>query len=167
MGHGDNSHIDDAAVLYNNVKTLNNSETVIIQNTQKLRGSDSLFYTPVVVSDKVTLRAMMDSGSMACSLSSEAQKKLIGSGAVDLSSVEMTDVVFVGCGGVRVKPESVVNLKMVVYGCRVSVPAFVVENQQDDLIIGSNVLRHLIRQFKSDASYWKAVSSSASGDQER
>lgn len=56
---------------------------------------------------------------------------------------------------------------MVVYGCRVSVPTFVVKNQQDDLIIGSNVIRHLIRQFKSDASYWKAVSSSASGDQER
>lgn len=110
---------------------------------------------------------MMDSGSMACSLSAGAMERLIEAGAVDLSSVEVTSVVFVGCGGVHVKPESVVNLEMAAYGCRVSVPTFVVKNQQDDLIIGSNVIRHLIRQFMSDASYWKAVSSSASGDQER
>lgn len=122
MGHEDDSRINDPAVLYNNVKTLNDSETVIIQNTQKLRGSDSLFYTPVVVADKVTLCAMLDSGSMACSLSTEAKEKLIEAEAIDLGSVEMTDVVFVGCGGVRVKPESVVNLEMVLYGCRVSVP---------------------------------------------
>src|SRR4029434_2317512 len=110
--------------------------------------------------------AMLDSGSMACSLSAEARKKLIDAG-VHLNNQEMTDVVFVGCGGVRVKPESVVNLEMAVYGCRVSVPTFVVQNQQDDLIIGSNVIRHVVRQFKCDASYWKAVSSSGSGDQER
>lgn len=167
MGHEDNSHIDDAAMLYNNVENLNNSETVIIQHTQKLKGSNSLFYTPVVVADKLTLGAMMDSGSMACSLSAEAQKKLIDAGAIHLGSEEVTDVVFVGCGGVRVKPESLVDLEMVVYGCRVSMPTFIVENQRDDSIIGSNVIRHLICQFKSDASYWKAMSSSASGDQER
>lgn len=32
--------------------------------------------------------------------------------------------------------------------------------------ISSNVIRHLVHQFKSDASYWKAVLSSVSGDQE-
>ena len=34
---------------------------------------------------------------------------------------------------IHVKPKSVVDLEIEVYGCRVSV----VENQQDDLIIGS------------------------------
>ncbi|KAJ8011672.1 hypothetical protein DPEC_G00060680 [Dallia pectoralis] len=103
---------------------------------------------------------------MACSVSAEAWKKLINAG-VQLNNQEMTDVVFVGCGGVRVKPESVVNLDMTVYGCRVLVPTFVVRNQQDELIIGSNVIRHVIRQFKYDASYWKAVSSTSSGGQDR
>ena len=46
-GPEENSHIHDAAALYDNVKDLDKSETVIIQNTQKLRSSDSLFYTPV------------------------------------------------------------------------------------------------------------------------
>jgi hypothetical protein len=153
-------------VLFDKVRNLDGSETVVIQNTQKLRSSDSLFYTPVKVENKVTLGAMLDSGSMACSLSAVARKKLINAG-VQLNNQEMTDVVFVGCGGVRVKPESVENLEMAVYGCRVSVPTFVVQNQQDDLIIGSNVIRHVVRQFKCDASYWKAVSTSSSGDQER
>lgn len=85
---------------------------------------------------------------------------------VDLSSQEVTNVVFVGCGGVRVKPKSVVNLEMEVYGCRVSVPTLVVNNQQDDLIVGSNVIRHLISQFKKNVSYWEAVSISGSGSQE-
>lgn len=165
-GHDKNSHVNDTTKLFDKVKNLDKSETVVIQNTQKLRSSDSLFYTPVKVENKVTLGAMLDSGSMACSLSAEARKKLIDAG-VHLNNQEMTDVVFVGCGGVRVKPESVVNLEMAVYGCRVSVPTFVVQNQQDDLIIGSNVIRHVVRQFKCDASYWKAVSSSGSGDQER
>lgn len=91
-------------------------------------------------------------------LSSKAQKKLIDTGVVDLNSLEATDVVFVGCGGIHVKPESVVNLKMSVYGCEILAPTVVVQDQQDDLIIGSNVIRHLLRQFKKDPSYWEAVS---------
>lgn len=63
------------------------------------------------------------------------------------------------------KPELVVNLEMVVYGCRVSVPTFVVENQQDELIIRS-VIRHLVCQFKTDASYWAVMLASGSDDQE-
>lgn len=60
----------DPAELYSNVKDLDESVivvTVIIQNTQKIRSSDSLFYTPVAVGNRVTLTAMLDSGSKACS----------------------------------------------------------------------------------------------------
>lgn len=57
----------DPAELYSNVKDLDESETVNIQNTQKIRSSDSLFYTPVAVGNRVTLTAMLDSGSKACS----------------------------------------------------------------------------------------------------
>lgn len=103
---------------------------------------------------------------MACSLSEVALQRLAAAGAIDLRNQGAPTVVFVGCGGVRVKPKSVVELDMEVYGCRILVPTFVVENQQDDLIVGSNVIRHLIRQFKKDASYWEAVSMSRSGHQE-
>ena len=164
-GPEENSHIHDAAALYDNVKDLDKSETVIIQNTQKLRSSDSLFYTPVKIG-KVTLGAMLDSGSMACSLSAEAQRKLNEAGVVSLSSQEVTSVVFVGCGGIRVRPKSVVNLEMEVYGCSVSVPTFVVENQRDELIIGSNVIRYIVSKLKGDPSYWEALSTSGSGNHE-
>lgn len=89
---------------------------------------------------------MLDSDSMACSLSSKAQKKLIEAAVIDLNSQEVTDVVFVGRGGNRVKPESVVNLKMFVYGCEILVYTFVVQDQQDDLIIGSNVISSRMMQ---------------------
>lgn len=61
-------------------------------------------------------------------LSEEAWKKLIEAGVVDPSSQEVTNIVFIGCGGVRVKPESVMDLEIEVYGCRVSVPTFLVKN---------------------------------------
>ena len=134
--------------------------------THKVRSSDSLFYAPVAIGDRVTLSAMLDSGSMACSLSTEARKKLIDAGVVDLNSQGVTNIVFIGCGGIRVKPKSVVDLEMEVYGCRVSVPTFVVENQQDDLIIGSNVIRVLVRWFKKDANYWEVMSEPGSNNQE-
>lgn len=166
MGQDENSQTRDAAELYKSIKDLSKSETVIIQNTQKIRSNDSLFYTPVKVSDAVTLGAMLDSGSMACSLSEEARLKLLNAGVVQDDNHEPTDIVFVGCGGVRVKPTSVVDLDIEVYGCKLSVPTFVVQNQQVDLIVGSNVIRHLISQFKKDTSYWEAVSTTSSGNQE-
>lgn len=48
------------------------NSTVIIQNTQRLSATDDLFHTDVLIQDTVKLRAMLDSGSMACSLSSRA-----------------------------------------------------------------------------------------------
>lgn len=164
MGQSGNSHSFDAAELYQNMQKLNESHNVVIQNTQKVRTSDSLFYTPVKVDDKVTLGAMLDSGSMACSLSEVALQSLINAGVEITQS--STDIVFVGCGGVRVNPSSKLDLKMEIYGCKLSVPTFVVKNQQDDLLVGSNVLRHLLHQFKTDSSYWEAVSTSNKGDPE-
>lgn len=58
------------------------------------------------------------------------------------------------------------SLKMEIYGCRLSVPTFVVKNQQDDLLVGSNVIRYLLHHFKTDSSYWEAVSTSNNGNPE-
>lgn len=165
MGQCEISHTFDAAELYQNVQKINESSNIIIQDTQRVKPSDSLFYSPVRVEDKVTLGAMLDSGSMACSLSDMALQSLINAGVV-LSHQEATDIVFVGCGGARVKPSSIVDLEMEIYGCKLSVPTFVVANQQDDLLVGSNVIRHLLHQFKTDSSYWEAVSTTNKCDSE-
>uniref|UniRef100_A0A8C6KM80 Gypsy retrotransposon integrase-like protein 1 n=2 Tax=Nothobranchius TaxID=28779 RepID=A0A8C6KM80_NOTFU len=157
MGQGKISHTFDAAELYQNIQKLNESENVIVQDTQRVKKSDSLFYMHVKVDGKVTLDAMLDSGSMACSLSEVALQSLINAGVV-ISHQEGTDVVFVGCGGARVKPTSIIDLEMEIYGCKLLVPTFVVNNQQADLLVGSNVIRHLLHQLKNDSSYWEAIS---------
>ncbi|KAK0136712.1 hypothetical protein N1851_027119 [Merluccius polli] len=54
---------------------------------------------------------------------------------------------------------------MEVYGCRVLVPTLVVDGQCDDLILGSNLLKHLIREL-IDQRFWGKVSAPDSGDGE-
>ena len=56
------------------------------------------------------------------------------------------NVVFVGCGRLRVKPKSAFNVEMEVYGCKMSVPTLVVSGQNDELILGTNVIKHILRQ---------------------
>ena len=50
---------------------------VIAQNTQTVEPYDELFYAPVSVNNKFQMRGMLDSGSMACTLSEEAEKKML------------------------------------------------------------------------------------------
>lgn len=52
------------------------SDIVLFQNIIKLEKSDSLFYTPVLLNDKVTVQALLDSGSMACTINGETERKL-------------------------------------------------------------------------------------------
>ena len=74
---------------------------VIIQNTQRLQYSDSLFYTPVVVNGRSTVRALLDSGSMACSISEAAIDAMVEAGSLTCDDLQSTDVVLVGCGGMK------------------------------------------------------------------
>lgn len=53
-------------------------------------------------------------------------------------------------GWLKTRPLGVCELEMEVYGCRVAVPTLVVEGQSDDLILGSNLLKHLIRHLKTN-----------------
>ncbi len=112
-GHSCNSQVvtdyeDVRQSIENNADGLN----MVYQNTHVIGGQGSLFYTPVTIGEKVTLGAMLDSGSMACTLSDTAEMKLRKAGVVDSSSELSTDVVLVGCGGLHVKPKSVFNLTM-------------------------------------------------------
>jgi hypothetical protein len=48
-----------------------------LQNTQRLSPYDDLFYAKVLIGGEVEVRAMIDSGSMACTLSSRVLPELL------------------------------------------------------------------------------------------
>lgn len=143
-------------------------KSVLYQNVMKLERADSLFYTDVVVSGaQVTLRALLDSGSMACTMNVEAERKLKSAGVV-LAPTEMRpDIVLVGCGGVSIQPESIYQLEIEVYGHTVSVPTLVVPGQRDEMILGTNVIKYIISQMKSTHGYWRVLNRpESSGNEE-
>ena len=59
-------------------------------------------------------------------------------------------------GGRRVK--SSIDVEMEVYGCKILVPILVVQGQHAEFILGTNVIKHIIHQYKLCDGYWKAVS---------
>lgn len=129
---------------------------VIMQNTQ-LPFYNDLFYADVSFGSNVGVRALLDSGSMACTLSYGVLPVLVRAGVLQSPALSPVDVVLVGCGGSRTNPLGMCELKMEVYGCNVVVPTLVVEGQCDDLILGSNVLRYLIGQLKTTKGLMKVV----------
>lgn len=68
------------------------------------------------------------------------------------------DVVLVGCGGLRVKPKCAFDVEIEVYGCKVLVPTLVVPGQRDELILGTNLIKHVLHWSKQHESYWRMVS---------
>lgn len=130
-------------------------ENVIVQNTNIVCKSDSLFYMPVIMWKGLTLGGMLDSGSMACTMSEKAEAKLLNAGVLAKENESNFDVVLIGCGGSQVKPKSAYNVEMEVYGCNIIVPTLVIRGQLD-LIIGINVIKHVICESKHSA-YWKAL----------
>lgn len=63
-------------------------------------------------------------------------------------------------------PKSVFNINMKVNDCKIIVPTIVVEGQHDDLIMGTNVIKYLLRESKKCSTYWTAVSAPSSADTE-
>lgn len=52
------------------------------------------------------------------------------------------------------------EVELKVYGESYILPVLVVPGQKDELIIGTNVIKFLIRQMKSSHDYWRLLSSS-------
>ncbi|KAK7880967.1 hypothetical protein WMY93_032421 [Mugilogobius chulae] len=132
---------------------------VIMQNTQRVTPYDELFYTPVKVNNTLEVKGMLDSGSMACTLSEKAEsemlKKMVLPDPVPLNR----EIVLVGCGGTLSKPKCMYEVEMKLYGQNCIVPVLVVPGQRDDLIIGTNVIRFLMGQLKVTSDYVRLVSS--------
>lgn len=85
MGHATNSRDDmlDAETVYTSVKdSCNDSEVVVYQNIHRVGSSDSLFYTTMAMGETVKMGGMLDSGSMACSISETAETTLREAGVI-------------------------------------------------------------------------------------
>lgn len=88
--------------------TASSNMTVVFQGLHKVQKSDSLFYTTVLAAN-VTLKAMIDSGSMACTLSEDAESRLLQHN-LDLRKYPANDVIIVGCGGHQVTPKAIYDV---------------------------------------------------------
>ncbi|KAK0147696.1 hypothetical protein N1851_012830 [Merluccius polli] len=97
-------------------------------------------------------------GSMACTLNEEAECSLREAGVLVGEPQSAERIVLVGCGGKQTHPKGIYDLTLTVYGVRCIVPVIVVPGQCDELIISSNVLKHLMRVMKGSDDYWKLVS---------
>ncbi|RXN14312.1 interleukin-1 receptor accessory -like 1-A isoform X3 [Labeo rohita] len=108
-------------------------------------------------------KALIDSGSMACTISESAEESLLKSNP-DMTSQSAQDVVIVGCGGHRVTPTAVYDLKATVYGCSMIIPALVVLGQTEEMILGTNVIKRLLTQLRETNGYWKLMSKSGNNE---
>lgn len=108
--------------------------------------------------DKILLLVLLDTGSMACTISEEAKQVLKNAGlALEPDNIQI-DVVLLVCGGVQVRTKCICNLRMEVYECAFSVPVLLVPGQKDQLILGTNVINHLLKQFKQSPQLWNVMS---------
>ncbi len=149
--------IDLESVYSNFCINVDDKTKVIFQNVQRLNTKDDLFFTDVLVQDGVLLRGMLDSGSMACTISCQALDKLIEARVLSSEDVAPTMLTLIGCGGQRTTPQGVCDVQMKVFNCSFSVPALIVDGQNADLILGSNVIKHLIHDMKVSSDFWGKV----------
>ncbi|XP_029687710.1 uncharacterized protein [Takifugu rubripes] len=137
-------------------------KTVIVVGSQRIEGASELFYTPVSVSNRMSLRGMLDSGSMSCTLSESAEAKLRAAGVVLIPQPVPEQVVLIGCGGLVTQPKCIYDLDIEIYGWKFVVPTFLVPGQRDEFIVGTNVIRPVVQKMKSEEKYWEMLSSRTS-----
>ncbi|KAJ3588942.1 hypothetical protein NHX12_010283 [Muraenolepis orangiensis] len=123
--------------------TIPSSKKLIFQGSQRIAETNSLFYTPVPVKNGPTLKALLDSGSMACTISESAVESLLQQ-CPDMKRDTADDYVIIGCGGHHVSPKDMYDLDVTVYD-------------------GSNAIKHILTQLKSTDGYWRLVSSPNNG----
>lgn len=145
-------------VFMNSCESLPEDKTVLYVGSQRVDGASELFYAPVIVCGQYTLKGLLDSGSMSCTLSEEGESKLQADGILSHPQAIPSNVVLVGCGGLTIQPKCMYDLEIEVYGFKFVVPTLVVPGQRDEFIIGSNVIKCILQKMKSHDKYWELVS---------
>uniref|UniRef100_A0AAV2KRL7 ribonuclease H n=1 Tax=Knipowitschia caucasica TaxID=637954 RepID=A0AAV2KRL7_KNICA len=125
-------------------------KTPVVQVLQRLSETDSLFHTDVIMDNCFVLKALVDSGSMACTIS-EQTDSMLQRDFPEIDRKRADEYVIVGCGGQPVMPTAMYDLSVLVYGVKVIVPVLVVPGQSDSMILGSNVLKWLMMQIENGA----------------
>lgn len=109
MGGGqetlDVSESDLERLYVNTCSVVPEGYQVVVQGSAEVPAFSELFYTQVTVNDHVRLRAMIDSGSMACTLNESAEQLLKEAGALEGESQSAEKIVLVGCGGKQTGPK--------------------------------------------------------------
>jgi hypothetical protein len=102
---------------------------------------------------------MLDTGSIACSLSKAAEQRMLAEN-ISLEKKPLSEpVILVGLGG---ETKCMYEVDLDVYGISCLVPVLIVPGQHDDLILGTNLIKHLMHQMKGTDEYWSLISECAS-----
>lgn len=72
---------------------------VIMQNIQRMGPFDKLFYTPVSINNTFQVQEMLEFGSMACTLSEQAELKMLSENILSEPIPLTQEIVLIGCGG--------------------------------------------------------------------
>lgn len=89
---------------------------VVVVGFHRVEVGSDFFYIPV------SLKGMLDSGSMSCTLSVEVELKLKAVGVLLSPQSVSGKVVLVGCGGLTTQPSCIYDLKIEIYGSKFVVP---------------------------------------------
>lgn len=136
---------DIESVYYSFCDSVDNTKTVVFQNSMEVKPSRSLFYASVLLEDKVELQGMLDS-PMATTLRVDVVPQLRYAGVLNQDILSSSDIVLVSCGGKQTSPDGVIMLQG--YGVSFRFPVLIVSGQKDSIILGTNVLKPLINRMK-------------------
>lgn len=113
----------DLAQLYEeNCNNAPQGTKIIVQSSHKVEAFSNLFYVPVHVNNHVQLSGMLDSGSMACTISKNAEEKISSAGVLPVKKHTEENIVLVGCGGQHTQPEGFYDLEIQFFGIQCVVP---------------------------------------------
>ncbi|KAK0141373.1 hypothetical protein N1851_021618 [Merluccius polli] len=141
---------DVQSVYVNCCSNLPSDNTVVVVGSHRVEVASDLFYAPVSVGGRATLKVR------------RGESKLKAAGVL-LSPLPVPEkVVLVGCGGLTTQPSCIYELTVEIFGSKFIVSTFLVPGQRDEIIIGSNVIRPLIQELRSDEKYWELIRSRTS-----
>lgn len=146
---------------YENASSVQSGDSqVVIQNSQRIELFSELFYAPVIINKTFQVKGMLDSGSMACTVSEDMASRLLDESILTNDKQLTEQVVLVGCGGHQTRPKCIYEVEIEVYGVQCFVPILVVPGQKDDLILGSNVIKYIMHEMKGSDDYWRVATQS-------
>ena len=86
--------------------------TVIVQNIHTVQTFSKLFHAPVTINGRAQLPGLLDTGSMACTISEEAEQRLLSDSILSQQQELPQRIILVGCGGVQVSSKCMYDMEL-------------------------------------------------------